>query len=312
MNMRNLKSLATQGIEPNGGGALGSDCVSKLVEFCHCEDERSEDVAIAKSLHIDEITTSHFTNAPRNDKSPSEASEMNLTTYRPNDLTSFLNPSQPSLRKGRRVAFTLAEVLITLGIIGVVAALTLPSVIQKYNGRILVNKFKKMYSTYCQAYQRAMIDNGGGSYKDWAKDAQEVKAILSTYLSVSSKGTRKFSVYTLSGEKYNIEGAQQSYLQLSDGGAIIFSIYEGGYIITGDINSKLVLNKNIFPFSMSSSSANIGSMSCGGPQLPKRLYSGDVSNGCPPSAIDWILANDNMDYMHCPDKLIWGKKTTCK
>ena len=197
-----------------GGGALGSDCVSKLgskeVSKNSILSLRGSEttVAIAKSLHIDEITTSHFANAPRNDKSPSEASEMNLTTYRPNDLTSFLNPSQPSLRKGRRVAFTLAEVLITLGIIGVVAALTLPSVIQKYNDRILVNKFKKMYSTYCQAYQRAMIDNGGGSYKDWAKDAQEVKAILSTYLSVSSKGTRKFSVYTLSGEKYNIEGAQ--------------------------------------------------------------------------------------------------------
>ena len=35
---------------------------------CHCEDERSEDVAIAKSLNINEITTSHFANAPRNDK----------------------------------------------------------------------------------------------------------------------------------------------------------------------------------------------------------------------------------------------------
>ena len=34
---------------------------------CHCEDERSEDVAIAKSLNINEITTSHFVNAPRND-----------------------------------------------------------------------------------------------------------------------------------------------------------------------------------------------------------------------------------------------------
>ncbi len=31
----------------------------------------------------------------------------------------------------RRIAFTLAEVLITLGIIGVVAAMTLPALIQK-------------------------------------------------------------------------------------------------------------------------------------------------------------------------------------
>lgn len=34
-------------------------------------------------------------------------------------------------------AFTLAEVLITLGIIGVVAALTLPAIIQKNNKKVL-------------------------------------------------------------------------------------------------------------------------------------------------------------------------------
>ena len=157
-----------------GGGALSSDYVSKLVEFCHCEDERSEDVAIAKSLHIDEITTSHFTNAPRNDKSPSEASEMNLTTYRPNDLTSFLNPSQPSLRKGRRkCAFTLAEVLITLGIIGVVAAMTLPSVIQNYQKKITVERLKKTYSTLSQAVQMSVKDNDNIETWDFSLSTQE-------------------------------------------------------------------------------------------------------------------------------------------
>ena len=43
--------------------------------------------------------------------------------------------------KFRRVAFTLAEVLITLGIIGVVAALTLPSVIHKYRAEVLRTRF---------------------------------------------------------------------------------------------------------------------------------------------------------------------------
>ena len=40
-------------------------------------------------------------------------------------------------RKSRKVAFTLAEVLITLGIIGVVAALTLPSVINNFREKQL-------------------------------------------------------------------------------------------------------------------------------------------------------------------------------
>lgn len=33
----------------------------------------------------------------------------------------------------KKAAFTLAEVLITLGVIGVVAAMTIPSLIQKYS-----------------------------------------------------------------------------------------------------------------------------------------------------------------------------------
>ena len=116
-------------------------------------------------MDIDEITTSHFSNAPRNDKSPSEASEMNLTTYRPNDLTSFLNPSQPSLRKGRRTGFTLAEVLITLGIIGVVVALTLPSVIHKYKIKQLHTAFLRSSSMIQNALNEVAYDYGYNNFK---------------------------------------------------------------------------------------------------------------------------------------------------
>lgn len=48
-------------------------------------------------------------------------------------------------------AFTLSEVLITLGIIGVVAAMTLPALIQKQNTKVLETQFKKSYSNAAQA-----------------------------------------------------------------------------------------------------------------------------------------------------------------
>ena len=51
----------------------------------------------------------------------------------------------------RRTAFTLAEVLITLGIIGVVAALTMPGLIANYRERVLVTAAKKAYSTITNA-----------------------------------------------------------------------------------------------------------------------------------------------------------------
>lgn len=56
--------------------------------------------------------------------------------------------------------FTLAEVLITLGIIGVVAAMTLPTLVQKQNEKATVTALKKFYSSISQAYMFAKNENG--------------------------------------------------------------------------------------------------------------------------------------------------------
>lgn len=47
--------------------------------------------------------------------------------------------------------FTLAEVLITLGIIGIVAAMTIPVLITNYKVKVLESKFKKADSVLQQA-----------------------------------------------------------------------------------------------------------------------------------------------------------------
>lgn len=59
-------------------------------------------------------------------------------------------------------AFTLAEVLITLGIIGVVAAMTLPSVINNTKNKQLENAFKVAYSTLSQAVLNMRTSDGEG------------------------------------------------------------------------------------------------------------------------------------------------------
>lgn len=56
--------------------------------------------------------------------------------------------------------FTLAEVLITLGIIGVVAAMTMPSLIQKNQDKELISRIKKTYSDVSNAVLRAQTDFG--------------------------------------------------------------------------------------------------------------------------------------------------------
>ena len=63
-------------------------------------------------------------------------------------------------KNSRKAAFTLAEVLITLGIIGVVAAMTLPSLIQNYQKKALATQTQKFYSTMSQAVKQYMADYG--------------------------------------------------------------------------------------------------------------------------------------------------------
>ena len=51
----------------------------------------------------------------------------------------------------RRVAFTLAEVLITLGIIGIVSAMTIPTLVKNYQKKVLNNQFMQTYAILSQA-----------------------------------------------------------------------------------------------------------------------------------------------------------------
>lgn len=67
--------------------------------------------------------------------------------------------------KKKFFAFTLAEVLITLGIIGVVAAMTLPSLIQKHKEKEYAAKLKKFSSMMSQALTLAISKDG--EIADW-------------------------------------------------------------------------------------------------------------------------------------------------
>lgn len=64
-------------------------------------------------------------------------------------------------------AFTLAEVLITLGIIGVVAALTLPSLIANYRKNVLATQFKKSVSIISQAILLTKTEIGIENFADY-------------------------------------------------------------------------------------------------------------------------------------------------
>ena len=71
-----------------------------------------------------------------------------------------------------RSGFTLAELLITLGIIGVVAALTMPSLIVKYQKKETAVRLQKAYSQLSQAVKLSEMDNGSVDGWDYLISAQ--------------------------------------------------------------------------------------------------------------------------------------------
>ena len=69
----------------------------------------------------------------------------------------------------KKNAFTLAEVLITLGIIGVVAAMTLPTLIEKHQKKVTATRLKAAYSIFSQALLAAQKDYDEPKYWDSAR-----------------------------------------------------------------------------------------------------------------------------------------------
>ena len=97
-----------------------------------------------------------------------------ITQTEKNCMTRSLNCLTASRKK---FAFTLAEVLITLGIIGVVAALTMPILINNHQKQTFVTRGKWFYSFMSQALQRAEVDNGAMS--NWTVDGNNADTDVS-------------------------------------------------------------------------------------------------------------------------------------
>ncbi len=244
-------------------------------------------------------------------------------------------------------SFTLAEVLITLGIIGVVAAMTLPALIQKQNEKATVVQLKKAYSMLSQAVLAEIAENGTvdnwnlGNTDIGLKDdngnsildntgREKFAQILKKHLKViSTPQEGDFQFYTLDGtylEALSKDNAIKNMVMTPDG-----TIYNVGYtniapecrkglyhcidmvIMLKPEKGKYIQGKNMFYFGVykdrvvpagtQDSPAYTFENHCVASSKPR-----EKGRGC--SA--WVVLNENMDYLHCPDKLGWDKAKSCK
>ena len=65
-----------------------------------------------------------------------------------------------------KFAFTLSEVLVTLGIIGVVSAMTVPTLMQNYQRKSYVTQLHKVYNEFSQAVMQYVNDKNALNIKE--------------------------------------------------------------------------------------------------------------------------------------------------
>ena len=127
--------------------------------------------------------------------------------------------------KKLRFGFTLAEVLITLGIIGVVAAMTIPNLIANNKAKKLRSQYLKSYSTVQQVFKLMEADDvstdpnsynrneGNMFYKTFKK---YLVGATDCYLKTSSP------CYNFHSEKYkNLNGTAAVWKYYFDDGQIV-------------------------------------------------------------------------------------------
>ncbi|MBR1754145.1 type II secretion system protein [bacterium] len=224
--------------------------------------------------------------------------------------------------------FTLAEVLITLGIIGVVAALTIPTLMQKTNERETVSKVKKFVSTVTNAVKIANVEQG----KFECTTPKEFYDYLEPYLNIQKycgTGTGCWADeninYLAGGQGINVNrDTNYEKAVLSDGSSlrVYASDSENSPELMVDTNGLKGPNKlgvDIFAVTFNRETGNIN-LQRGNANTNTYPNSENIIQACDTKltnvssngylCIRWIFHNDNMDYLHCDD-LSWDGKTKC-
>lgn len=234
------------------------------------------------------------------------------------------------------LAFTLAETLIVMGIIGIVAALTLPNLNGSTGDKEKVTKVKKIYQNLTDAYGRATAVYG--PFDEWfANDsnntayAQRVATRLTEFMKVSkdcgfdtsgkcfTTKDRKFNTSTYSPNNFRQYNLNSTYkVILSDGTAlsincssnILVNGCEPYFDIDGPNKGASAWGIDLFMLFLSGKQG---------------LYAYADVDSAPPCGIGfdcvwWIMNKDNVDYLKtsdgktCPNGTVLtrGGNSSCK
>jgi len=167
----------------------------------------------------------------------------------------------PKFQKKSKKAFTVAEVLITLAVIGVVASLVVPMIKLKYQEMTTVAKLRRVYSLMNSSFNQVVLKYGTPnrwnlveSYYDEEEEitkspgAEKFLSLLAEGLNaknISNEPPFDSNYMNDDGKQVNVDGRKmQPFLQLQDG-TIFFHGWVQNTKCTHNVN-KTGLNNPIF------------------------------------------------------------------
>lgn len=141
----------------------------------------------------------------------------------------------------KKLGFTLAEVLITLGIIGVVAAMTIPTLLSNTNDQEYKTGFKKAMSTLNQAVTMSIaLDGTDFSGLVSGTGANSVYNMFTTRMNVVSTGANS----VMNGGNLTFNSASNYTLFFNDGMAITFPQAGSQCIAAGAAGCSMLIDVN--------------------------------------------------------------------
>ena len=183
------------------------------------------------------------------------------------------------LKKG----FTLAEALVTIGIIGAVAAIGVPVLMQGASDAETVARVKKSYEVLSQGYYSVAAENKGLPMYMWSGD-------ICSGIFADMKGSNANGVFTTSdGINYNCAEANN------------------GVTITVDTNGNKSPNaggQDVFVFLSNGLSLE--------PQGNNATAFATCQTTVGTICTGWVIKHGNLKYLECPNDLEWDGNYNCQ
>lgn len=162
----------------------------------------------------------------------------------------------------KKLAFTLAEVLIVIGIIGIIADMTIPNLKRDIDKQVALVQLKKTYSLLNQALKMSEVDNG--NHQTWDNSSADLfyENYLKPYMKVTTEYKNKLvpnykTPKTLSKRLYTSAALVNiDYPKFTTPDGVLYSLGTNGglqqliYVDINGLKSPNTFGKDIFGFTV--------------------------------------------------------------